>query len=236
MLVAEPLARDACEDAVTGFARPLVLEGIAHAASGAQGLSPLTGPLTRRFAPGTFHVVAGPPGAGKTTLLSILALALRPMQGSVLWGEFNLTRLSTAGAAAWRRQNLGLIAQSQQTVGVLTVREHVRLSGVLRGMPEAEAEGLALLGMLGMGRRLTQVGGELSGADKQRLAIAQALCARPSVLLADQPTAALDQASAGLVAETLRDYARDRGAVVICVSHDPVVIEAADDLVMLRKG
>jgi ABC-type lipoprotein export system ATPase subunit len=217
-------------------ARPLVLDGVVHRVAETGVSRTVLAPLTHRFEPGHFHVVGGPSGVGKTTLLSILALALRPTCGAVLWGEEDLARLPSPRAAAWRRQNLGMITQVHQMVGVMTVREHVRLAGTIRGKPEAEAEGLAILGMLGMGRRLTHVGGDLSGADKQRVAIAQALCARPPVLLADQPTAALDQASAALVAETLRSYARESGAVVICSSHDPVVMAAADDLLMLEAG
>ena len=76
----------------------------------------------------------------------------------------------------------------------------------------------------------------LESGDKQRLAIAQALCARPAVLLADEPTAALDRSTAALVSRTLRAFARDRGAVVICISHDLVVMDAADEVLILDKA
>jgi putative ABC transport system ATP-binding protein len=216
--------------------RALALDGVAHVIADAGREKPLLAPLSRSFAPGRFHVVGGPSGAGKTTLLSILSLTVRPSRGAILWGDDNLSGFSAAAQAAWRRQNLGLIFQTSRLVGVMTVREHVRLAAAIRGKPEAEAEGLAILGMLGMGTRLTHVPAQLSGGEKQRVAIAQALCARPSILLADEPTAALDQSNAALVAQTLRQFAQERGAVVICVSHDRVVMDAADDLLMLEKA
>lgn len=129
-----------------------------------------------------------------------------------------------------------LVFQTSRLVGVMTVREHLRLAASIRGKPDAEAEGLAILGALGMGTRLNQLPAQLSGGEKQRVAIAQALCARPAVLLADEPTAALDQTNAALVAHTLRTFAIERQAVVICVSHDRVVMDAADNLLMLEKA
>ena len=219
-----------------GEAKPLILESVSHSVLEAGHEKPTLALLSRRFEPGSFNVVRGPSGAGKTTLLSILSLAVRPRQGMVLWGEDNLSALSTDRQSLWRRQNLGLIFQTSRLVGVMSVREHVRLAAELRSKPEAEAEGLAILGALGMGDRLNQLPAQLSGGEKQRVAIAQALCARPAILLADEPTAALDQANAALVAHTLRTFARERNAVVICVSHDRVVIDAADELLMLEKA
>jgi ABC-type lipoprotein export system ATPase subunit len=216
--------------------RPLVIDEVAHAIIEGGREKQLLAPLSRRFEPGCFHVVGGPSGAGKTTLLSILSLTVSPTRGAIFWGEDNLSRLADAEQSAWRRQNLGLIFQTSRLVGVMTVREHIRLASAIRGKPEAEAEGLAILDMLGMAARLARLPAKLSGGEKQRVAIAQALCINPSILLADEPTAALDRDNAALVAETLRTFAHERGAVVICVSHDRVVIDAADDLMMLEKA
>lgn len=215
---------------------PMKLDAVAHEIVDAGRKKSLLAPLSRRFVPGRFHVVGGPSGAGKTTLLSILSLAVRASQGSIRWGDTNLSDLSIDGQAAWRRKHLGLIFQTSRLVSVMTVQEHVQLAATIRGKPEAAGEGLSILGMLGMGERLGQLPSQLSGGEKQRVAIAQALCARPAVLLADEPTAALDQANAALVAETLRSFAQEHGAIVICVSHDRVVMDAADDLMMLEKA
>lgn len=193
-------------------------------------------PLSCSFQPGQFHVVGGPSGAGKTTLLSILSLTVKARTGMILWGEQNLTALTADRQSHWRRQHLGLIFQTSRLVGVMNVKEHVRLAASIRGCPEAEPEGLSILHALGMSEKLNHLPAQLSGGEKQRVAIAQALCAQPAILLADEPTAALDQQNAALVAHTLRRFARDRSAVVICVSHDRVVIDAADDLLMLEKA
>ncbi len=221
---------------MTAVARPLTLDSISHRIIDAGREKSLLAPLSRTFAPGRFHVVGGPSGAGKTTLLSILSLTVRPSCGKVVWGDEDLSSLGTAKQSEWRRRNLGLIFQTSRLVSVMNVREHVQLASAIRGQPEAEAEGLAVLGMLGMGQRLAHLPAQLSGGEKQRVAIAQALCARPPILLADEPTAALDQTNAALVADTLRRFAQDRGAVVVCVSHDRVVMDAADDLLILDKA
>lgn len=193
-------------------------------------------PLSRSFEPGRFTVVGGPSGAGKTTLLSILSTTVRPTQGLLLWGEDNLTAMKPDDQAAWRRANLGLVFQTSRLVSVMTVAEHIRLAAAARGDPSAVAEGLDLLARFGLASRLSALPERLSGGEKQRVAIVQALCFRPRLLLADEPTAALDQSNAQLVAASLRTYARAHDAVVLCVSHDRVVMDAADDLLMLEKA
>jgi len=216
-------------------AAALSLDHVAHSVLEGEAEKLTLAPLSRSFEPARFHVVGGPSGSGKTTLLSVLSLTVRATRGMILWGSQNLTGLRPAGQARWRREHLGLVFQTSRLVGVMTAREHVRLAAAIRGMPEAEAEGMAILRALGMEAKLDQTPDKLSGGEKQRVALAQALCCRPSILLADEPTAALDQTNAELVAYTLRSYARDRQAVVICVSHDRAVIDAADDLLMLAK-
>jgi ABC-type lipoprotein export system ATPase subunit len=215
--------------------RTLSLAGVSHAVTEGGATKTILAPISHSFVPGRFHVVGGPSGSGKTTLLSILSLTVTALAGAVLWGEDDLSRLSPAAKAAWRRERLGLIFQTSRLVSVMNPAEHIRLAAAIRNRPEAEGKGLATLTALGMGDRLGQLPAQLSGGEKQRVAIAQALCARPAVLLADEPTAALDQANSALVAETLRRFAREHDAVVICVSHDRIVIEAADELLMLEK-
>jgi putative ABC transport system ATP-binding protein len=221
---------------MSGARHALIADGIAQRLlEGSQSRTTLAC-LTRRFDPGRFHVVRGPSGSGKTTLLSILSLTVTAAQGSISWGSSNLTRLDPAAQAVWRRQNLGLVFQTSRLVGVLTPVEHIRLAAAIRNRPDAVGNGLAMLDALGLGSQLDRLPAQLSGGEKQRVAIAQALCSHPSVLLADEPTAALDHGNAALVAETLRGFAHRHGAVVICVSHDQVVIDAADDLLTLEKA
>ena len=191
-------------------------------------------PLTRSFVPGQLHVVSGPSGAGKTTLLSLLALAVPPSRGLVHWGEANLSQLSPAAAGAWRRANLGLIFQTSRLVSVMTAHENVCFGGQIRGR-DVRSEADRLLNAFGLGDKLRQLPSQLSGGEKQRVAIAQALACTPTLLLADEPTAALDAANAAFVTDTLKSYARANAATVICVSHDRTVIDAADELLTLER-
>lgn len=214
---------------------PLALDQVAYSVVEAAQPKATLAPLSQTFPPGWLNVVGGPSGAGKTTLLSILALAVTPARGTVWWGEWNLNQLRPIERARWRRETLGLIFQSSRLVGAMTVAEHIRLAATVRRSADAVAEGFALLDALGMSDKLARFPAQLSGGEKQRVAIAQALCARPALVLADEPTAALDQANAQIVASALRNYARDRNAVVVCVSHDRTVIEAADALLMLAR-
>ncbi len=191
-------------------------------------------PLNYVFEPGRFHVVSGPSGAGKTTLLSLLALAAAPSRGRILWGDTNLLGLTARRVNSWRRANLGIIFQHCRLVSVMSAMENVRLAGAIRGMDVA-TEGRRLLSLFGLGHRLDQRPGQLSGGEKQRVAIAQTLACRPRLLLADEPTAALDSSNAAFVTDTLRGFARTASAVVICVSHDPTVIQAADSVLTLDR-
>ncbi|MFM5954473.1 MAG: ABC transporter ATP-binding protein [Novosphingobium sp.] len=196
---------------------------------------PVLAPLTHSFESDRFHVVGGPSGAGKTTLLSILSLTVKAHRGMVQWGDQNLTALPAAAQALWRRDHLGMVFQTSRLVSVMTAFEHVYLAAAIRRREDAVERGTEMLASLGMADKRHHLPSQLSGGEKQRVAIAQALCAEPRVLLADEPTAALDARNAELVAYTLRTYARTSGAVVICVSHDRVVIDAADDLLMLDR-
>lgn len=192
-------------------------------------------PLTRAFTAGQLHVVTGPSGAGKTTLLSILSSTVRPTKGFVHWGDVNLTGLDRIAQANWRRLHLGMIFQTSRLVSFMSVRDHIALAAKIRGDDEALAEGMALLDAMGLSGRLDALSIQLSGGEKQRVAIAQALCAKPSVVLADEPTAALDHDNARLVIATLRGFAMTHGAAVICVSHDRVAIDHADAVIALEK-
>jgi putative ABC transport system ATP-binding protein len=191
--------------------------------------------LSQQFAPGRFACLTGPSGTGKTTILSLLAGVVRPDAGRVLDGETDIAALAPLQRAAWRRATVGLVFQTCRLIDVLSVAEHMALVARLRGRPDATAAGHRLLAQLGLAGKLGQRPGQLSGGEKQRVALAQALAARPRVVLADEPTAALDRDNAASVAAALRHYAETSGAVVVAVSHDQVMIDAAHDEVRLVK-
>lgn len=213
----------------------LVLDHIGHSVLEAGAEKATLALLNRPFLPGCLNVVGGPSGAGKTTLLSILSLTVRASRGRIRYGTENLTALQPAAASAWRRRHIGMVFQTSRLVALMSVREHIALAARLRGNPDAVAHGLALVEQLGLADKLDTRPGQLSGGEKQRVALAQALCFRPPVLLADEPTAALDCVNAKRVACHMRTYARDANAIVICVSHDRAVIDAADDYLALER-
>lgn len=215
-------------------AQPLMLDGVARSVIDSGQEKRTLAQLDRLFAPGKLHVVNGPSGAGKTTLLSLLALAVPPSRGTLRWGQVNLTALGPDAAAMWRKANLGMIFQTSRLVSVMTAFENVCFGGAIRGL-RVEAEAHHLLEGFGLGVKKASLPAQLSGGEKQRVAIAQALACRPALLLADEPTASLDTANAAFVAETLKSYAVANAATVICVSHDRTVIDAADDLLTLER-
>lgn len=215
-------------------AMPLILDGVSRSVLDAGAEKQTLAPLDCCFAPGLLHVIGGPSGVGKTTLLSILALAIPASRGLLHWGKQNLSALSPAATMRWRKEHLGLVFQTSRLVGIMSAAENIALAGAIRGR-DVSAEAGRLLAAFGLGQRVDHRPAQLSGGEKQRVALAQALACRPALLLADEPTAALDRTNAGFVAATLKAYARAEGAVVICVSHDDVVIDAADNLVTLVK-
>jgi putative ABC transport system ATP-binding protein len=218
------------------MSRSLTLDHISHSVLEAGAEKRTLAMLNRRFEPGLLNVVGGPSGAGKTTLLSILSLTVQATQGMISFGETNLTGLKPAATKEWRRRHIGMVFQTSRLVNLMSVREHILLSARIRGSGTAIAEGLKRLRDFGLGDKLDARPGQLSGGEKQRVALAQALSFDPPVLLADEPTAALDQQNAELVAQTLRAYAREKQAVVICVSHDRALFDAADDILKLEKA
>ncbi|MEQ1510407.1 MAG: ABC transporter ATP-binding protein [Sphingopyxis sp.] len=214
----------------------LYLDGISHEISEGGKPKQTLAPITHIFEPGQFHVVNGPSGAGKTTLLSILALAVRSTHGRLLYGGRDLLAMSASERTTWRRRHIGLVFQTSRLMGFMNAREHIRLSAALRGKAEAYQYGLSLLSHLGLDDKLDNPPAALSGGEKQRVALAQALSARPALMLADEPTAALDIANAQRVAATLAHYAREQGAIVICVSHDHSIFDQADTLMTLERA
>lgn len=211
----------------------LAMEGVDYRIDAGQAL--ITG-LSAVFAAGRVACLTGPSGAGKTTVLSLLGGIAVPQSGRVVHGGRPVSAESTAARRAWRTANLGFVFQTCRLIDVLTVREHMALVARLRGDAEAEAAGVAMACDLGLADKLESLPGALSGGEKQRVALAQALAHRPAIVLADEPTAALDRANAVAVAVALGEYARRERAVVVAVSHDAVLIDAADDIVQLQKA
>ena len=186
--------------------------------------------LTASFPAARLIAVTGPSGSGKTTLLELLAGLSLPTAGDVVVLGTALARLSRDERAAFRREHIGWVAQDHGLVPFLSASENVELGLELRGVTGAEAfaraqEALAEVGLDLLGSRTVET---LSSGQRQRVAVARALAARPALLLVDEPTARLDQANAIAVGTLLARLAGELGAAVVCATHDPLLIEQAD--------
>ncbi len=203
------------------------------ALSKAHGSTQVFSGLTASFAPGLLHVVTGPSGSGKTTLLHMLAGLELPDIGRVELAGHELTGLNREGRADVRRHSLAYVAQDGGLVPHLSALENVELALAIRELPADTTAARSLLTAVGLAERASQRVERLSHGERARVAIARALATRPTVLLADEPTARLDAANAVAVAALLLRLARETGAAVICATHDPLVVEQADAQVTL---
>ncbi|MDQ2635266.1 MAG: ABC transporter ATP-binding protein [Actinomycetota bacterium] len=187
---------------------------------------------------GEFVVVTGPSGAGKSTLLHIAGGLDAPDRGTVAVSGQNVWSMSTGARAAFRRRNLGFIFQFFNLVPMLTAVQNVSLPLVLDGMPARTADARAeeLLERVGLADRARHLPAELSGGQMQRVAVARALVARPSLVLADEPTGNLDSHSSTEVLELLRTLADEDGAAVVMVTHDQVAASYGSRELLLVDG
>jgi len=219
--------------------------GAGHAAAGpvvsARGLVKRFGAttvldeLSLDLRPGMLHAVTGPSGSGKTTLLHLLAGLELPDAGSIELDGVDLTRLDRAARAALRREKIAYVGQQVGLIPHLSALENVELALAMRGV-EDRPTALSALDSVGLGERATQRVSRLSQGERARTAIARALAARPALLLADEPTSRLDGANAISVGVLLGRIARTTGAAVVCATHDPLVIEQADQRVALTSS
>jgi len=187
---------------------------------------------------GQLTLLMGPSGSGKTTLLSILGCILRATEGRLeLLGE-NVSALPEKELPRVRREAIGFVFQGFNLFPSLTAAENVALALDVRGIGGATARKRAeeLLVEVGLGERMHAFPADMSGGQKQRVAIARALAGDPPILLADEPTAALDSTSGRTVIELLKRLAGQHGRAVIMVTHDPRVLGYGDRILHLEDG
>ncbi len=188
--------------------------------------------------PGEIVLVSGPSGSGKTTLLTLVG-ALRAVQtGSATVLGQQLAGASERQRVALRRR-IGFIFQQHNLLGFLSARQNVAMA--LELDPETrEGERLEragdMLEAVGIGDRAEASPDNMSGGQRQRVAVARALAGRPGLILADEPTAALDKKSGGEVVRLLRDLAKRQGVPILLVTHDPRILDIADRIVAMEDG
>lgn len=188
--------------------------------------------------PGELLLIVGPSGSGKTTLLQILGALIRPTSGSVSVGGRPIDGLSSGARARLRLEFFGFVFQGSNLIPTLTAWENVAVAldlNRIRGR-EAERRSRALLDEVGLSNRAGAYPAELSGGQRQRVAVARAVAANPPVILADEPTAALDSASGWQVIELLRGPAVRQGRAVVIVTHDNRLLAAGDRVIALADG
>jgi putative ABC transport system ATP-binding protein len=187
---------------------------------------------------GEVLLLMGPSGSGKTTLLSVMGCILRPTSGSVEVAGIETSTLSQKELPAIRLRHIGFVFQAFNLFPTLTARENVEVALDLKGIRGTRAHKAAgdLLDEVGLTDKMNTFPADLSGGQKQRVALARALVGDPEVLLADEPTAALDSHTGRNVMQLMCDLAHRRGRAVAIVTHDSRVLDMGDRIIRIEDG
>ena len=188
-----------------------------------------------RVGEGEFAAVTGPSGCGKSTLLNMIGALDRPTSGTITVGGETVGALD---GARYRATVVGFIFQFHNLIPTLTALENVQLPMLGRSLPRSERVARAglLLDEVGLSHRRSAYPTTLSGGERQRVAIARALANEPRLLLADEPTGALDSATGAQIVELLQTVRGQRGTTILLVTNDPDVAEVADRILRIRDG
>ena len=192
--------------------------------------------VTLELEPGAGLAITGPSGCGKSTLLGLMAGLEPPTSGTVTVGGHEISSLPEPDRARLRREAIGLVFQADNLLPFLTATENVAAQLALRGARDGYARCAELLGELGLADEASKLPDQLSGGQRQRVAVARALVHSPRVILADEPTGALDTANSDAVIEMLLTARERTGATLVVVTHDMSVAERLDTVLRLRDG
>ena len=203
--------------------------------SGASRVHVLRG-VTLEVPAGVAVGLVGPSGSGKSTLLMTAAGLERPDSGSIRVAGQEITRMGEDELARFRGRRIGIVFQAFHLIPTLTALENVAIPMELAGDRDAMARAAAELTAVGLGERLGHYPGQLSGGEQQRVALARALAPRPAILVADEPTGNLDEATGRDIVELMFRLKRERGTTLVLVTHDHSLAERCDRVVRLRAG
>ncbi|MEH2419827.1 MAG: DevA family ABC transporter ATP-binding protein [Nostoc sp.] len=187
---------------------------------------------------GEIIIMTGPSGSGKTTLLSLIGGLRSVQEGSLKFLDEELFGVSQNKLVQMRR-SIGYIFQAHNLLGFLTAKQNVQMAVELNNnisQTEAVAKSKAMLGSVGLEKQVDYYPDNLSGGQKQRIAIARALVNRPPLVLADEPTAALDKQSGRDVVEIMQSLAKNQGTTILLVTHDNRILDIADRIVEMEDG
>jgi putative ABC transport system ATP-binding protein len=190
------------------------------------------------FPAGAVTLIMGPSGSGKTTLLAVLGCLLKPQVGSVMVNGTDVTAAGEEERARIRRDQIGFIFQSFRLFNALTAVENAMLAMEISGKkgPQVRAQAERILENLGLSEKRHLKPDELSGGEKQRVAIARVLMREPKIILADEPTASLDSQAGERITRILRDIAEEQQRTVVMVSHDEWLARFAKKVVGMHDG
>src|SRR4051794_10910945 len=222
-----------------GVLKPTIVASDVHKGFGdGRGRTPILKGISLEAAPGESVFLIGPSGSGKTTLLSLLGCILTPDRGSVEVLGQDMALLRPEQRTAFRRHHLGFVFQTFNLFPTLSALDNIRLALSIRGVPHAAARRRAaeLLDQVDLSHRAQLRPSRLSTGECQRVAIARALAGDPAVLLADEPTAALDAENGAAVMRLLDGLVRDRGVTLLIVTHDDRIFPYADRILRLNDG
>lgn len=182
--------------------------------------------------------IVGPSGAGKTTLLQIIGTLDRPDSGRVLFGGIDVAVYNEKQLSAFRNQHVGFVFQFHQLLPEFTAVENVMMPALINGagMADARRRAMEMLDYLGLTARASHKPSELSGGEKQRVAVARALVNRPQVILADEPSGSLDTQNKEELHSLFFDLRRELGQTFIIVTHDESLAAITDRTIRLRDG
>ena len=185
---------------------------------------------------GDFIVIAGSSGSGKTTLLTLLSGLDHPTSGQVFIDDQDITEASEEELAPLRNRTIGFVFQSFHLVPSMTAKENIMFPAELTGDPDADVRAGQLLARVGLSARADNLPSQLSGGEKQRIALCRALVNRPKLLFADEPTGNLDSENGKTVLTQLIDLKNEHGATLVLVTHNPEIARAADRVITLKDG
>ena len=216
----------------------LVAENVVKELGSGAGLVIALKGVSLELVPGELTLLMGPSGSGKTTLLSILGCIMAPTSGTLTIAGKQIAGLGPEELARIRRDHIGFIFQSYNLFPTLNAIENVRIALDVRGITGFAATSRAeeVLRDVGLGHRLTNYPGNLSGGEQQRVAVARAIASSPDIVLADEPTAALDSENGHAVMALLSRIAKEQQRSVLAVTHDPRTLGYADRVVRIEDG
>ena len=216
----------------------LIAEGISKSFVSGKLRSTILDGVSLQVEPGELTLISGPSGCGKSTLLSIMSGLQQPDSGRVIALGEDIGRLDVKALESFRLQHTGFVFQGFNLFPALTVIEQVQLPLQYMGMSarKTRARATQALDEVGLAHLLHLRPVELSGGEKQRVAIARALAKEPALLFADEPTSSLDTHNGQITIDILHSIARRHHTIVLCVSHDPRLIDHADHLLTMEDG